>query len=354
MVDDPANKHAALVAILRRRVRSGQYAAGTRMPTVRDLAAEFGASVPTVSRCLVVLADQGFIVTDGRRGTRVVDHPPHRCRFGLVLPEAPDPDGRYASLHWQALADAARALARDPRRQIEAFHAVSEHPELIEHQRLLAAIRDGAIAGMVVCEPRRLHQWLDVGRVRLPMVGAGLRHDRPERGQIRLDPAVLMQQALDRVHAAGRRRLAVLMDATPWSFASVPWLRSAAAARSIDLPEHRVQAAPLGAPAWARHAVEAMMRAEGPDALIVADDNLLADAEAGLDAAGVAAEAVLVVAHANYPLASPTRRPAIRLGWDMREFLARATDAIAAWNERRTPVGDQELPVRDSASVAPA
>ena len=34
-------------------------------------------------------------------------------------------------------------------------------------------------------------------------------------------------------------------------------------------------------------------------------------------------------------------RPVLRLGWDQREYLLEAMDAIAAWLDRRTPPGER-------------
>ena len=51
------------------RVASGELAAGTRLPTVRDLAAQLGLAVNTVARTYKELEVDGVVVTQGRRGT---------------------------------------------------------------------------------------------------------------------------------------------------------------------------------------------------------------------------------------------------------------------------------------------
>jgi DNA-binding transcriptional regulator YhcF (GntR family) len=53
------------------RVSSGELAAGTRLPTVRALAAEVGLAVNTVARVYRELEADGVVVTEGRRGTFV-------------------------------------------------------------------------------------------------------------------------------------------------------------------------------------------------------------------------------------------------------------------------------------------
>jgi DNA-binding transcriptional regulator YhcF (GntR family) len=53
------------------RVASGELATGTRLPTVRALAAELQLAVNTVARVYRELEADGVVVTEGRRGTFV-------------------------------------------------------------------------------------------------------------------------------------------------------------------------------------------------------------------------------------------------------------------------------------------
>lgn len=53
------------------RVASGALPAGTRLPTVRNLAAELQLAVNTVARAYKELEADGVVVTEGRRGTYV-------------------------------------------------------------------------------------------------------------------------------------------------------------------------------------------------------------------------------------------------------------------------------------------
>lgn len=50
-----------LVELLTRRIVSAHYPAGTRMPSVRDLAAEFGVNPNTMQRALSALEDGGLV-----------------------------------------------------------------------------------------------------------------------------------------------------------------------------------------------------------------------------------------------------------------------------------------------------
>jgi DNA-binding transcriptional regulator YhcF (GntR family) len=53
------------------RAASGDLPAGTRLPTVRALAAELGLAANTVAKAYRALESDGVITTEGRRGTFV-------------------------------------------------------------------------------------------------------------------------------------------------------------------------------------------------------------------------------------------------------------------------------------------
>ena len=57
------------------RVASGSLPAGTKLPTVRGLAAELHLAVNTVARVYRELEADGVVVTEGRRGTFVASTP---------------------------------------------------------------------------------------------------------------------------------------------------------------------------------------------------------------------------------------------------------------------------------------
>jgi DNA-binding transcriptional regulator YhcF (GntR family) len=57
------------------RAASGDLPAGTKLPTVRGLAAELGLAANTVARVYRELEADGVVVTEGRRGTFVASGP---------------------------------------------------------------------------------------------------------------------------------------------------------------------------------------------------------------------------------------------------------------------------------------
>jgi DNA-binding transcriptional regulator YhcF (GntR family) len=57
-------------------VRTGQLAAGARLPTVRELASELGLAVNTVARAYRELESAGIVETRGRFGTFIARDDP--------------------------------------------------------------------------------------------------------------------------------------------------------------------------------------------------------------------------------------------------------------------------------------
>jgi DNA-binding GntR family transcriptional regulator len=54
---------------LHRRIEAGEWERGEQLPSVRELAAEYGHARRTISRALQILADEGLVVITPNWGT---------------------------------------------------------------------------------------------------------------------------------------------------------------------------------------------------------------------------------------------------------------------------------------------
>lgn len=61
--------HERVTADLRRRLEAGEWEPGEALPTVSELAGEYGVSRATVSKSIKVLTAEGLLVTRERWGT---------------------------------------------------------------------------------------------------------------------------------------------------------------------------------------------------------------------------------------------------------------------------------------------
>lgn len=97
----PVPPYEQLRAQIASRAATGDLPAGTRLPTVRALAADLGLAANTVAKAYRALEADGVISTEGRRGTFVAspaapadavdaagEYVATVRRLGLTLPEA--------------------------------------------------------------------------------------------------------------------------------------------------------------------------------------------------------------------------------------------------------------------------
>jgi DNA-binding transcriptional MocR family regulator len=82
-----SRKGADIYRAVERAVSTGALAAGTQLPTVRDLASSLGVNKNTIATAYKALFENGIIITDGRRGS-VVAHR-HREQPAFAFTTAP-------------------------------------------------------------------------------------------------------------------------------------------------------------------------------------------------------------------------------------------------------------------------
>jgi len=72
-LDGPTPVYRQIVDAIRAPIVAGRLTPGTRLPTVRELAASLGIHFNTVAEAYRVLADEGFLSIEGRRGATILD-----------------------------------------------------------------------------------------------------------------------------------------------------------------------------------------------------------------------------------------------------------------------------------------
>ena len=102
---------------LRRRIVSGEFPPGSKLPNRPELLAEYSVSVSAFQKCINQLIEWNFLESRGMKGIRVTANPPHLSRYALVFPTLPD--------HNELPDD---TLYRSVKYELPAFQA--EHPEI--------------------------------------------------------------------------------------------------------------------------------------------------------------------------------------------------------------------------------
>lgn len=306
---------------LRGRILAGTLAAGQRLPTRSELIARYEASSVTVQRVLDILIADGFVAPRGRSGTFVVDHPPHRFHYGLVIPGPAAERARWPHF-WRALADEAATLFGDGPRTMTVYTGIATRDEQ-HYPRLLRDVQARRLAGLVFAvSPFYLVNTPVLDLPGLPRVAIG---DAPAAipSLVSLEVERIFDLALDHFARLGRRRVALL---------TVPGIDprhrerffAGLAQRGLETRPEWVQAAVIEYPFWAEHLTRLLFRpgqGQVPDALLITDDNLVGPATAGLKALGITPDRLEVVAHANFPWPTASALDITRLGFDANALL---------------------------------
>jgi GntR family transcriptional regulator len=92
----PSPSYREIAATLRGRIDSGEFAPGTRLPSVAELVREFGVSNTAIQRALAVLKHEGLVVGRQGLGSFVRERPLRRPKPAeyLAVPRPGEPD------HW--------------------------------------------------------------------------------------------------------------------------------------------------------------------------------------------------------------------------------------------------------------
>lgn len=142
---EPEPLHRRIGADIERRILSGEWPPGARVPTESELMDRYDCARMTVSRALTELAGRGLVVRRRRAGTRVA-HPPLRSSAVVSIPDI------QAEVEGRGLAYAHRLLDRRirPATETEAWLGGSGEARVLELGALHMA------DGEPFCHERRL------------------------------------------------------------------------------------------------------------------------------------------------------------------------------------------------------
>lgn len=316
----PALRQRALLEDWRGRILSGEWAPGMRLPTVRELEAQFETSRVTVQTVQDRLRRDGFLVMRGRAGTFVCEHPPHQSRYALVFPFPPGSD-QWTQFH-AALLQEAQAVGERGHRQMPCYFGGLLSGEG-SYAELFDEVNAHRLAGAIFAHVGETFANTPLAdNPHLPTIGIG--GASPGEMIINLDFHSLIGQAVRHLVARGRRKIAVieLQSSYAWVEGMVEPLMTAV---GVTFRRRWVQSIAMVNTGWMTSCLELLLytgQDERPDGLILLDDNLVPEASRALEALGVRVpEDLDVVAHANFPWPTSCSLPFQRVGFNIRHLL---------------------------------
>jgi len=322
-------KQKQIVEALRTEIVTGAFRPGGQMPTQHELVMRFGVSGMTVQHALGELVREGFLCTLPRRGTYVASDPPHLCHYGVIFHTSPSQSARWPQF-WAALEREAGAMQQAGDRLLTMFYGIHGWTPGVDYQRLMEQVSRHQLAGLIfTSDPHHLVGTPLLTEPNIPRVAVAGPHCYPGVVCMRLDHDSFWQRVVELVHRRNGR-LGVLTTPTYPTEALAKFLCE----RGVELRPEHIQAVSLDGAEWARNAAQLMMlldRRRRPDVLVVADDNLVPYATAGIAASGVSVPGdVEVIAHCNSPWPMHSSVPVRRIGYDVRAILKACVDVIDA------------------------
>ncbi len=312
---------------LRARIVRGYWGPGSRLPTRTKLISELGSCADVVQEAVKQLAAEGFLEVGARKkGTRVAPNPPHLARYRVVFPFGPDDWGQF----WHALEDAARERTTE-NREFACFYGLGGHRDIADFEAVVNEVRTRSVAGLIFASSAQelagtpLLEAADVPRVAIAGEGR-----LPGVPKVQVDLQSFVRQAVGRLVAQGRQRLAMLCASRAPQILDL--FRDALATHGLVSRPHWEQLASMRKPIAARHVMQLMLHSgqlERPDGLIIADDNLIAGATDGIVSTGMRVpDELAVVAMTNFPHILPSAVPLTRIGFDIPAVLDLLTERL--------------------------
>lgn len=318
-----ADKRQQVLSALRGSIVDGRYRPGERIPTRVELLETFDVSTLTLQKALDQLGEEGFLVSRGRSGTFVTEKPPHLGSFGIVFRHPDTPETPWPRF-WHALAAEATRRTHLGAARFTPYYSMNGRRETPEYRTLRRVARTHLARGLLFCyAPTDLLDSSILRESTSVCVAIG-RVEHPQVSQLLIDASGFIRRSLDWLQRRKRKRIALLTGTT--TFASereLTLFKDELARRGMKTRSWWQQALDVRSPAWAKPYAELLGRSDDrPDGLIIANDNLVEHACAGLASAGVRVpEQMDVVAHCNFPWATPSLLPVQRLGYDARDVL---------------------------------
>ncbi len=293
----------------------------------RKMVEPFGDTRATAGRELDALEEDGPVTVKGERPVFATQRFPTHDRYVWVTSEQP------GSNEWSLfLATTLEVIEREETGiagHVSALVGVDGRTNNPEYRQLCEVEARRSAAGLLLVNSAMLYLLPVLQTPGLPRVAIGA--TLPHASLVELDFAGLIERASARLLEKGQH-VAVMSPHAPQLAAAQQCLRALGLRADRLLTMH---AAPIGC----ERLTELMFdRKNRPDAIFVADDNLVLPVLAGLQRATVqAGKDVYVLAHCNWPRPLGMGEGVEHLGFDVREVLCAGKDLIDAHREGAPP-----------------
>lgn len=320
---------------------------GQRLASNAALREHYGVTAVTMCRATRQLVRDGYLRSVRRSGVFVAGSLPHQNRFGVVFHSHPASPADWTRLDDVIFSETGKGIPGLDCTFVHYFDIRGDFhgPDYVRLEADVATQRIGGL--FFTSDPWQVYGASFLHDSLIPKAAPGKRSDMDT---IEFVPAV--DRAIEWL-AVERRRRRVAHIWSSTVLGTAPEHRAGLMRLSqrcdLEVQPHWFQYADIYHPESARQIVQLLLAAPPdarPDALLVADDNLIGEVEKGILAAGVRVpEDLEVVAHCNFPQPAFTRLPVRRLGYDIRDMLCNVVQRFRAAGPDRAPAVIRLLPV---------
>lgn len=324
-------KYQEISHFIREQIRSRKWAPGSRLPTRSELVREYGTTVMTLQKAMDELMNEGFIVSEGKRGTFVSAMPPNLSTFAVVYPADPDTHSGWDEL-WTILGARKRQFEEQFRLRFEFYYIGQGNLECEDFRRLVGDGCSGRLAGVIF-------PMLPADYMVAPFLEAGLpcvavtRDEVPGVNTVWVDFADFLRRSCDTLLASGVRRPALISNQQlPFDYAS--GLSGYAKERGVPIPPGFLLGVSFERKQeeWSRNVIRLLLQQPPelrPDGLIVANENLSGLVLNVLYELNLrVGEDIRLVQHTNFPSSHRPMAGVSRIGFDIRALLEGCLDEL--------------------------
>lgn len=308
------SKTQRITTNIRQQLISGRIEPGGKLPTYDELERIYKVSRATLRQVINTLKQEGLIHTAGRGGMFAALTPNYTNRFGIAFPPVNQTIPRF----WSAINLAIIAIQAEHPIQFSVYQNVNAQTPTPAYNQLLEDMHHQKLTGLFIidsedfkhCAPDILDEASTPKLAVCHAAHGQLIHN------LELDMGNWHRRAMSHLAQQGCQRIALLKHQ---SVSCEAFAHTRAEELGLELLDQNILNINCHEPQPARQMIRLLMSQpadQRPDGLLIADDNFVEYASAGLIQANVAVGSdVHVVAHCNWPWLASSVIPVRRLGF---------------------------------------
>ena len=335
----PNGKQTKISLKIRRDIRNGIYAPGEKLPPRTELEQEYASSTVTVQKAFDKLKEDGYIYSDGPKGTFVAKNPPCFSNYAIVFPHHLKEYDEKVSFYGE-LKELSQSIKKSDC-YFTIYTGLNGHVDELDYVRLCDDVKADRLAGIIFATDPSLIQETPlfkkiINNKYLPKVAFMGRPVYPEIPTIKQVDQIT--KIFDFLEKNKVERLAVItyqqdvVDHNHFSTYHEEEIFRLAKARNIDLPKYNFQVRHPALAVRTRDLSHLLLKGEAkdrPQALWIANDSLVEGATKGIVDAGLKVpEDLIVISHCNFPKKSKSFVNTYWYGLDVNDFINLALDIL--------------------------